>query len=65
MNDYEKYQHLFPAIKKEIKWEEANRNVDMEFHLRKHTRKFTYILFKINLLRCNDLSEITPLDVSL
>ena len=51
MNKYEKYQHLFPAIKREIKWDENNRNVDMEFHLRKHTRKFTYILFKINLFQ--------------
>lgn len=64
-NEYKKYEYLYPALDKKIKWEEANCNVNMEFHLRKHTRKFTYILFKINLLRCNDLSEITPLDVSL
>lgn len=44
MNKYEKYQHLFPAIKRQMKWNENNSNVDMNYHLRKHNHRMTYIL---------------------
>lgn len=53
MNKYEKYQHLFPAIKRQMKWQEANRNIDMQFYIRRHNTKMKYILFKIALLKCD------------
>jgi hypothetical protein len=53
MNKYEKYQHLFPAIKRQMKWQEANCNVDMHFYLRKHTIGMRYNLYKISLLKCD------------
>ena len=47
IQEYEKYQHLFPAIKRRMKWNENNSNVDLNYHLRKHNHKFTYILTDI------------------
>jgi hypothetical protein len=44
INEYEKYKHLFPAIHKKLKWNENNSNIDLNYHLRKHNHKFTYIL---------------------
>jgi len=51
MNKYEKYQHLFPAIKRQMKWQEANCNVDMHFYFKKHTIGMRYNLYKISLLK--------------
>lgn len=53
IREYEKYQHLFPAIKRRMKWEEANRYIDMDFYIRRHNTKMKYILFKIALLNSN------------
>ena len=46
-NEYMKYQHLYTGIDNRIKWNENNSNVDLNYHLRKHNHKFTYILTDI------------------
>jgi hypothetical protein len=44
IRECEKYQHLFPAIKRQMKWNKNNINVDLSYHLKKHNHKMTYIL---------------------
>ena len=46
-NEYMKYQYLYTGIDNRIKWNANNTDVNMDFHLRNHTRKFTYILTDI------------------
>jgi len=56
MNKYEKYKHLFPAIKRQIKWDEYNSKVDMNFF--KHT-------FSVNMYRIlTDIKDLyaKPID---
>jgi hypothetical protein len=56
MNKYEKYQHLFPAIKKQMKWDEYNSKVDI--NLCKHT-------FSVNMYRIlTDIKDLyaKPID---
>ena len=56
MNKYEKYQHLFPAIKRQMKWNVNNINVDM--NLCKHT-------FSVNMYRIlTDIKDLyaVPID---
>jgi len=56
MNKYEKYQHLFPAIKRQMKWNENNRKVDI--NLCKHT-------FSVNMYRIlTDIKDLyaKPID---
>jgi hypothetical protein len=52
-NEYNKYKHLYTSIDNRIRWNQANRNIDMEFYIRRHNTKMKYILFKINLLNAN------------
>jgi hypothetical protein len=47
IRECEKYQHLFPAIKRQMKWNENNSNVDLDYHLRKHNYRMTYLLVDI------------------
>ena len=45
--EYEKYQHLYKGIDNRIKWNENNSNVDLDYHLRKHNYRMTYLLVDI------------------
>jgi hypothetical protein len=47
IRECEKYQHLFPAIKRQMKWNENNIRVDLDYHLRKHNYRMTYLLVDI------------------
>jgi hypothetical protein len=47
VRECDKYQHLFPAIRRQMKWDENNSNVDLNYHLRKHNHKMTYLLVDI------------------
>ena len=46
-NEYMKYEHLYPALDKKMKWEKANVNVDLNYDLKKHSHKMTYILVDV------------------
>lgn len=52
-NEYNKYNHLYRSIDNHIKWQKSNRNIDMDYYVRRHNTKMKYILFKIALLNCN------------
>jgi hypothetical protein len=52
-NEYNKYKHLYTSIDNRIRWEEANRNIDMGYHKQRHILKMRFILYKISLLKCN------------
>ena len=47
IRESEKYQHLFPAIKRQMKWNENNSNVDMNYHLRKHNKNMVYLMVDV------------------
>jgi hypothetical protein len=47
MNKYEKYQHLFPAIKRQIKWDEYNSKVDINYHRSKWDKNMVYLMVDI------------------
>lgn len=51
--EYNKYEHLYTGIDNRLKWEKVNRDIDMDFYVRRHNTRMKYILFKINLLNCN------------
>lgn len=56
IRECEKYQHLFPAIKRQMKWNENNRKVDI--NLCKHT-------FSVNMYRIlTDIKDLyaKPID---
>jgi hypothetical protein len=46
-NEYKKYEYLYRGLDNRIKWENANANVDLAFHLRRHNTKMTYLLVDI------------------
>lgn len=52
-NEYNKYKHLYTSIDNRIRWEKANRDIDLNYYVKKHTLKMRYILYKISLLNCN------------
>lgn len=52
--EYNKYEHLYTGIDNRLKWEKVNRDIDMDFYVRRHNTRMKYILFKIALLNCND-----------
>ena len=47
IREYEKYQHLFPAIKRQMKWNENNATIDLHYHLRKHNKNMVYLMVDI------------------
>jgi hypothetical protein len=50
IRECEKYQHLFPAIKRQMKWNENNATIDLHYHLRKHNKNMVYLM--VDILRC-------------
>jgi hypothetical protein len=53
IRECEKYQHLFPAIKRQMKWNKNNIGLDMDYYKQRHILKMRFILYKISLLKCN------------
>jgi hypothetical protein len=47
IREYEKYQHLFPAIKRQMKWNETNIGVDLEYHKQKHNKNMVYLMVDV------------------
>lgn len=47
IRECEKYQHLFPAIKRQMKWNENNSSIDMNYHLRKHNKNMVYLMVDV------------------
>lgn len=43
-NEYMKYEYLYEKIDRDERWNENNSNVDLNYHLKKHNYRMTYIL---------------------